>query len=337
LIAGCSVYTDALLKPGNAGNGGSAGSGGDGQTQSDGGRPSNQGGVDNRGAKGAMDPGGSAGTSSGTGTAAGMGGVPDAVGGEGGRAEPVDECPDDQEKVEPGACGCGVPESCVDLRDALLHRYSFETAGAVATDSIGGEDATIVGTAAAGGAVVFDGTSDAYVDLPNEMISALGDASFEIWATWAGGSGWQRLFDFGDNNQGEDEQGTGETYLYLTPQEGVGDNVMRASFTTNGIDGESSVRASAALPTTTRQHVALVVDDTNNELRLYLNGELSEAFSSFNGSLSQLNDVNNWLGRSNYTDPPLGGSIEEFRIYGVALTDAQVSASASFGPNPSFL
>ena len=53
--------------------------------------------------------------------------------------------------------------------------------------------------------------------------------------------------------------------------------------------------------------------------------------------LSSLDDVNNWLGRSNYKDAHLGGSIEEFRIYGAALSDAQVEASAGFGANPEFL
>src|SRR5687767_1801420 len=84
LIAGCSVYTDALLLPGTAGTGGSAGTGAEGHMQSDGGS-SSQGGIDNLGATGATDVGGSAGTSSGaTGVTAGMGGVPDGAGGEGG-------------------------------------------------------------------------------------------------------------------------------------------------------------------------------------------------------------------------------------------------------------
>ena len=335
LIAGCSIYTDALLLPGGAaGTGGSAGTGGDGQMQTDGGNPS-QGGLDNRGATGATDVGGSGGTSSGTGATAGIGGVPDSAGGEGG-SPAVDECPDDQDKVEPGACGCGVPESCADLKEALLHRYSFETAGTVATDSIGGEDATIIGTTATGGAVAFDGTSAALVDLPNGIISVLSDASFEVWLTWAGGGSWQRIFDFGTNDQGEDMQGVGTTYLYLTPQEGTGINALRASFSTSGISGETSVRGTAALPTTTQQHIVVVVDDTNDQLRLYLNGERS-SFTTFMGSLSTLSDVNNWLGKSNYADDPLSGSIEEFRIYGAALSDAQVAASTAFGPNPSFL
>jgi hypothetical protein len=39
----------------------------------------------------------------------------------------------------------------------------------------------------------------------------------------------------------------------------------------------------------------------------------------------------------NYEDPHLAGSIDELRIYGAALSEAQVGASAGFGANPSFL
>jgi hypothetical protein len=80
----------------------------------------------------------------------------------------------------------------------------------------------------------------------------------------------------------------------------------------------------------------VVVDDTHNQLRLYLNGALSTMIA-FDGSLSSLKDVNNWLGRSNFVDAPLKASIEEFRIYGVALDASSVAASDGFGPNPSFL
>jgi hypothetical protein len=79
-----------------------------------------------------------------------------------------------------------------------------------------------------------------------------------------------------------------------------------------------------------------VIDDTQNEMRLYLNGSVS-ALTGLNQSLVSLKDVNNWIGRSNYMDGPLKATIDEVRIYNVALTPAQVAASSSFGPNPSFL
>jgi hypothetical protein len=54
-------------------------------------------------------------------------------------------------------------------------------------------------------------------------------------------------------------------------------------------------------------------------------------------SLSAINDINCWLGRSQYSaDADFGGSIDEFRIYSAALTALQVRTSNLAGPNPSF-
>ena len=49
--------------------------------------------------------------------------------------------------------------------------------------------------------------------------------------------------------------------------------------------------------------------------------------------LENLNDVNNWLGRSNWTfDQNLEGSYNEFRIYDQALTSSQVLGNYQAGP-----
>jgi hypothetical protein len=59
---------------------------------------------------------------------------------------------------------------------------------------------------------------------------------------------------------------------------------------------------------------------------------------SFTGQLSQISDVNNWLGRSQYSnDPELNATFDEFRIYDVALTAAQIQTSATAGPDATFL
>jgi len=246
----------------------------------------------------------------------------------------TDACPTDPDKLEPGECGCGVPEACAPLKAALLHRYSFTQDGASAVDSIGNKNGTIVGVVANQGKVTFDGTSAAYVDLPNGMISVLKDASFEVWFTWGGGSAWQRIFDFGNNDQAEGQQGTCATYIYLCPMDGF--NAMSSAFNEALGTPENIARASATLPTGSAQHLVVVADDTQNRLRVYLNGSLA-AQSEFTDSLSRIQDVNNWLGRSNCKDPPLKGSIDEFRIYNVALDASQILASYRFGPNPSFL
>ncbi len=54
--------------------------------------------------------------------------------------------------------------------------------------------------------------------------------------------------------------------------------------------------------------------------------------------LADINDINNWLGRSQYdTDPAFRGSYLEFRIYEAALTAAQIELSFAEGPDPAFL
>jgi hypothetical protein len=50
-----------------------------------------------------------------------------------------------------------------------------------------------------------------------------------------------------------------------------------------------------------------------------------------------VDDVNNWLGRSQYSsDPAFGGTIYEFRIYGAALTQVELGASFAAGPRAVF-
>lgn len=50
--------------------------------------------------------------------------------------------------------------------------------------------------------------------------------------------------------------------------------------------------------------------------------------------LSDIEDVDNWLGRSQYEDDPVfNGEFDEFRIYGAALTADEIERSANAGPN----
>ncbi len=83
--------------------------------------------------------------------------------------------------------------------------------------------------------------------------------------------------------------------------------------------------------------VALVVDDTNNLMSLYRNGAF-EGSVAFEDSLSLLNDINNWLGRSQYVvDPSFSGTLHEFRIYDAALSAPAIQTSFLGGPDASFL
>jgi hypothetical protein len=257
-----------------------------------------------------------------------------------------DDCPADALKTEPGVCGCGRPDSdqgavasCAGLLSALRHRYRFEGSGNTVVDSQGDQDGTVMNTSLAGTGKLdlAGGTSDQYVELPNGLVSALTDATFEVWLSWSGGAGWQRIFDFGDNNAAEGSQGTGTSYLFLTPMIAGGSSNLRVAYSQTGSTNETRINASSALASSGVHHVAVVIDDAGNQMRLYIDGAPAGS-QDLTGSLSAIADVNNWLGRSQYSnDPELGGSLHELRIYGDALSDAQVALSFAEGPDPAFL
>lgn len=273
--------------------------------------------------------------------------VADTDGDSDGTADCNDTCPQDGMKTAPGICGCGRPDSdqgavvsCAGLVSALVHRYRFDGSGTTITDAKGDQDGVLQGTTLTGSGQLdlAGGSSNDYVDLPNGLVSSLTDATFEVWLTWSGGAIWERVFDFGDNSSTtEGNQGTGKTYLFLTPRSNGTGSPMRVAYSTNGSNSETQVDAASELSTSGTHHIAVVVDDTNDMLRLYLDG--ADAGSKpLNGSLSSIHDINNWLGRSQYSsDGDFGGSLLELRIYNAALSAGQIAQSFADGPDPAYL
>jgi Concanavalin A-like lectin/glucanases superfamily len=246
-----------------------------------------------------------------------------------------DACVYDAALQAPGRCGCGAPEN---LPLCLRHRYSFEGTGAVANDSAGAADGTIVNATLAGNGtlVLAGGVSDQYVDLPANIISRLGvSATIETWATWTGaGAAWQRIFDFGSSDLSVGEQGNGVTYLFVTPTNTINTH-LRAAFTTAGPALERTVNAPTAMPFGVSTHVAVVIDGVAQTLTMYQNGTpIDVPAPTADTTLALLNDVNNWIGRSQFApDEEFQGVIDEVRIYGVARSAAQIAAEVTAGPN----
>jgi hypothetical protein len=307
-------------------------------TTGPGGAGTSSGGVGGGGSS--VSSGGSGGAGrAGSGGTGGAGNTTDA-----GKDQSSEPAPDAKPDTPPDD-GCPNPTLCT-LRAALLHRYTFDGTGTSVTDSIGTAHGTVMNAQLSGnGTVVLaGGSTDQYVDLPNGIIKQLTNATFEAWVTWNGGGAWQRIFDFGDSSGAEGTRSQASTTLYLTPQAMMvasfpGPPVMVVGFKRSDVTSanETHVIASQAMATAMIVHVALVIDDTNNQMTLYKNGAF-ESSVAFTDSLSMLNDVNNWLGRSQYAvDSGFGGTIHEFRIYGAALSQSAVQASYVAGTNPAFL
>lgn len=213
----------------------------------------------------------------------------------------------------------------------LKHRYSFnEPAGSVeAQDSEGGAPALLVKGASIqeAGSVVLDGV-DGYVDLPNGIVSGLGNATIETWVTYNGGNAWSRLFDLGISAGGEDVPGNGQDFLFFSPKIPAGFPLFDAN-QPNG--GDSTVlNLPGFFPVGKEVHLVVTYSYSANLTRVYMDGVLL-ATGPAGFALSTLNDINNWLGRSQYNDPYFNGSFNEFRLYDGAMTAAQVATSFAAG------
>jgi len=282
-------------------------------------------------------------------------GTPDTDTDTDGTADCIDGCPADPAKAQAGICGCGAADpSDLDagaafcLKALLVHRYSFNGTGTAATDSIGTAHGTIMGGSNAtlsGGSLSLSGdlgaqyTNEGYVQLPAGLLDPLGSATLEAWVTWrgTGTSGnlvWQRIFDFGSQATSGSNL-VGRTYLFLTPH-ATSSGFVRVAYSINGSANETFIDGSGTFPLNVQTYAAVVIDDPNNTMTLYMNGTQTGT-TALTGNLADIDNANSWLGRSNYSvDPEFNGILHEVRIYRVPLTAAQVQTSYLAGPDPAF-
>lgn len=212
---------------------------------------------------------------------------------------------------------------------ALALRYDFEGLGTVVEDRVGDADAVVRGGAAleAVGGLSLDGVDD-YVDMPNGVLSSRRSATIMVWLRWSGGPCWQRIFDFGSTDTGEDQVGRATTSLFLTPASCP--NQVLTSMTERDAD-QQAVAAGRSLPIDRTIQVALVLDGDNAQSSLYIDG-VREATAPNAHLMADLHDVNNWLGRSQWVqDNYLSAQYDELRIYDGALADIEIAVLAERG------
>ncbi len=191
---------------------------------------------------------------------------------------------------------------------------AFYPLSADANESTGTYNGTLQGSArftndASRGSVLNLNGSSGYVALPLSVGNA---STFAAWVKWNGGVSWQRIFDFGNDTT---------NYLFLTPAANTG--VMRFAITTSGPGGEQQINAPYALPTNSWVHVAVTLDGSNGIL--YLDGTPVATNNSLTIRPWQTTPHNNNLGKSQFAaDPLFNGRMASFRIFGRALTAAEI-------------
>lgn len=208
-----------------------------------------------------------------------------------------------------------------DITSNLLLHYTFDNVtGGVAPDASGhsydgmlmGAATTGAGFGASGSSVSLTNAAD-YVQLPNDITTTLTDYTVACWVNLATINYWGRIFDFGNGTA---------TNMFLCPQDGKPYYAIKQSDAT----GEQSVKSgSSTIPVNTWTHVALTCkfDETTGigTLIMYVNG--SPVASKNNVTITPASmgtTLQNYIGKSQYADPTINGLIDDFRIYGRALS-----------------
>jgi fibronectin type 3 domain-containing protein len=173
--------------------------------------------------------------------------------------------------------------------------------------------------------------SSQYATLPSGLMSAFNDFTISAWVKMTTLANWARLFDFG----------TGTTnYMFLAPRFSTA-NTMRFAIRTPSVS-EQTITSTTALPTVgTWMHVAVTLSGATGTL--YLNGVSVGTNTAMTLKPSSLGITTlNYLGRSQFSaDPYLNGEVDEFQIYGRALSSTEIAtlaappaAPAGFGVTP---
>ncbi|RYD21941.1 MAG: hypothetical protein EOP88_09655 [Verrucomicrobiaceae bacterium] len=256
-------------------------------------------------------------------------------------------------------------------RAELVNRWSFNNAagnaarGTALIDSVSGAPATVRGNGS-----TFTGTSlsitgattgnesetniSGYVDLPNGIFSSKTNLTIEIWASPLSFKANARMFDFGRvSAAGSGGGAAGEIVdtatapgAGLSPSQAIYVNFCLNSISTQRMkawyNGQTVTQMDTALPTTagTQYHYVFTFEDgvgsfgsTGGRITWYRNGTQATT-ADVNFRLQNLQDVNNWLGRSNFSGDSLSNAAyNEVRIYNHVLSGQEMLANLAAGPD----
>ena len=224
------------------------------------------------------------------------------------------------------------------LTSGLLAYYKCESVtGTTLQDSSGkGNNGTLAAagytfaTGKVGSALTLAKAISAYVTLPPAMFANVTDITIATCVNVTTSTSLARVFDIGINAKIATNTQTGTKYLNLVPKNG-GTNLAFA-ISTNGY-GSEQVLTSTTLATGTWKHVAVVL--ASGQGNLYVDGVLVPNTSTISLRPADLGTIDYaYLGKSQFSnDPYFDGLIDEFRVYGRALSAAEIQALYQFvGP-----
>lgn len=219
-------------------------------------------------------------------------------------------------------------------RAALLHRFSFNESAV--KDSVG----QVTGSLKGAGATILGGklflTNDgsatgdkiSHLEFSAPILPKSGTTvSLVVWFTANNAAEFSRVINFGASEGTE-----GIQFIYFAPR--IVNDTARIAITGSDVSSKTNIDPDA-LDDGMPHMVAIVIDGTAQELRVYIDGKQTKNAEKLGANtLDKVKPVQNWLGRSSFAaDPGFTGSIDELRVYDHALTLQESAALHAAGPN----
>ena len=154
-----------------------------------------------------------------------------------------------------------------------------------------------------------------YAQVFNEWAGSYLDITISAWVYSNGGSNWNRILDFGNDNA---------NYMFICVNPGSVNGAVRFAVNVGGSE-QSVTSPEGVLPDHEWTFVtATLTSDTG---RLYINGELVATSTSLtNDPISYGPTSQNWIGRSQWGggDGYFNGMIDELKIYNYGLKTVEI-------------
>ncbi|MFI1744364.1 LamG-like jellyroll fold domain-containing protein [Thalassobellus sediminis] len=156
--------------------------------------------------------------------------------------------------------------------------------------------------------VALDGND--FLQLPPDIANQE-EITVATWIYWNGGNNWQRIFDFG-NDQNE--------FMYMSPNSNTGN----LQFGINNGSGLQTLNSTEAFPINQWSHVAVTLGATST--RLYVNGNLIDESNAITARPIDFKPTLNFVGKSqSLNDPLLRGRLDDFRVYNYELSTQDIA------------
>ena len=163
--------------------------------------------------------------------------------------------------------------------------------------------------------IYLDGSSSSYMEIEEGVMENLTNFTISSWVKLESSQNWVRIFDFGSDT---------DTYMFLTPKSG-NDGKYFFVFKNAGVEEYIYTNVSPVLGKWV--HVAVSLEGSTGII--YIDGVEAGRNDAMTINPSMLGETNqNYIGKSQWPDPYLNGTIDDFKIYNYALNADEISELA---------